>query len=320
MSPDHDLVRPLDALFRAWRRATPLAEQCIETLRSSAHGDLPRWLRTLGELPAATPSRASFDATVVIGRRCDLTQTQVRRLATTLRALKPWRKGPFELFGVRIDAEWRSDRKWARIAPHIDLSGARVLDVGCGNGYYGWRMLAAGARSVIGLDPSLLFVVQHAAVAHYLGLGGSRNLVLPLRLEDVSPAMSFDVVFSMGVIYHRRDPAQHLRDLARHADRDATLVLESLIVDGATLVPKGRYARMRNVYVVPNVETLRSWLADAGFANAVVVDTAVTTSDEQRTTDWMPFHSLADALHDADLSRTVEGYPAPTRAVIIARP
>ena len=124
MSPDHDLVRPLDALFRAWRRATPLAEQCIETVRDSAHGDLPRWLRALGELPAATPSCASFDATVVIGRRCDLTPTQVRRLAATLHALKPWRKGPFELFGVRIDAEWRSDHKWARIAPHIDLSGA----------------------------------------------------------------------------------------------------------------------------------------------------------------------------------------------------
>ncbi|WP_272994295.1 DUF1698 domain-containing protein, partial [Spongiibacter tropicus] len=39
----------------------------------------------------------------------------------------------------------------------------------------------------------------------------------------------------------------------------------------------------------------------------------------QRSTDWMQFHSLADFLHPDDPSLTIEGYPAPKRAVLIAQ-
>ena len=247
-------------------------------------------------------------------------EAERRQLESALHGLEPWRKGPFNLFGVAIDAEWRSDMKWARIAPHIDLSGCRVLDAGCGNGYYGWRMLAAGAKSVTGVDPSPLFALQHAAVAYYLDhCGHARNLVLPLRLEDLEVARPFDAIFSMGVIYHRRDPEAHLRDLLRHAGANTLLVLESLIVEGATLRPEHRYAGMRNVHVVPNIATLLGWLEEARLSNATVLDIAATTTCEQRATAWMPFQSLAHALQQTNPNRTVEGHPAPKRAVILAR-
>ena len=205
----------------------------------------------------------SFGDCVSVGHACDLDAAGRARLTDALNGLKPWRKGPFRLFGVRIDAEWRSDLKWARIAPHLDLAGAHVLDVGCGNGYYGWRMLDAGAASVTGIDPSLLFVLQHAAVSYYTD--DRRNLVLPLTLEDVEPGLAFDVVFSMGVVYHRRDPAAHVRALARHAHRDALVVLESLVVDGDPIERPGRYARMRNVHVIPDVATLSRLARSGGF-------------------------------------------------------
>ncbi len=240
-------------------------------------------------------------------------------LETALRELMPWRKGPFHLFGIDIDSEWRSDRKWSRVVPHVDLDGRRVLDVGSGNGYYGWRMLEAGAASVVGIDPSLLFVLQHAAISYYVDRGGHRNTVLPVGLEGLPAAMPFDAVFSMGVVYHRRDPAGHIRALAGRANEDATLVVESLVVDGASLRPRSRYARMRNVSLVPDLATLHSWLAAAGFGDTDLVDVSPTTSAEQRTTAWMPYESLAAALDPEDPSRTVEGYPAPKRAVIIAR-
>ncbi|MCY4059977.1 MAG: DUF1698 domain-containing protein, partial [Gammaproteobacteria bacterium] len=123
----------------------------------------------------------------------------------------------------------------------------------------------------------------------------------------------------MGVVYHRRDPAHHIKGLAGHAHDESTLVVESLIVDGAPLRPRSRYARMRNVWLVPDLATLHSWLAEAGFADTDVVDVSPTTTAEQRTTAWMPHESLADALDPEEPSRTVEGYPAPKRAVIIAR-
>ena len=311
---------PVAALFEAWGSASPPAAASIRRLRTSNHGDLPRWLGCLAALPAATPSTVQMGEAITVGDPRDLTALDRQRLATALRGLLPWRKGPFALFGLDIDAEWRADRKWGRIAPHLELGGKRVLDVGCGNGYYGWRMRAAGAESVTGVDPSLLAVLQHAAMAYYAGAAGfAGNLVLPLRLQDLPPTTPFDVVASLGVVYHRRDGAEHVRALARHAHRASVLVLESLVVDGEPLRPKDRYARMRNVHLIPNVELLRGWLAAAGFRRTEVVAVAATTTAEQRATPWMPFESLAQALAPDDPARTVEGYPAPRRAAIVAR-
>ena len=308
----------LESLFAAWREASPAARGCIDVLRSARHGDLPRWTAALAQLPRLRPSRVSFGATVSasLGNDHALEPGHRRDLEQALRCLMPWRKGPFDLFGVFVDAEWRSHLKWARIAPHLELSGRRVLDAGCGNGYYGWRMLDAGAESVTGVDPSLLYTLQNAAIGAYLGQ--RRNLVLPLRLEDLAVRQPFDIVLSMGVVYHHRDPAAHVYALARHTHAQSTVVLESLVVDGAPLRPK-RYAAMRNVHVVPNAALLRRWLADAGFRCAELVDVSATTPAEQRATAWMPYHSLADALDPADPERTVEDYPAPKRAVMIAR-
>ena len=40
--------------------------------------------------------------------------------------------------------------------------------------------------------------------------------------------------------------------------------------------------------------------------------------DEQRSTEWMRFDSLASALDPNDSGRTVEGWPAPERALLLA--
>ena len=317
----------LATAFAHWQAHSPTAAACISRVAAGGHGDLPRWLRALDALPEAAPGVASFGPTVTVGTAVELPPRRRQALREALLALRPWRKGPFEIFGVLVDAEWRSDQKWARVAPHLDLGGRRVLDVGCGNGYYGWRMLAAGAASVTGIDPSPLFALQHAAVAHYATNTGRQrtahaHVVLPLRLEELQPEAPFDAVFSMGVVYHRRAPAEHIRALARHAHGDTVLVLESLVVDGPVIRPASagkRYARMRNVHVVPNVAALVGWVEDAGFPRAEVADITTTTTDEQRATEWMPHQSLRDALDPENPAYTVEGYPAPRRAVIIAR-
>lgn len=309
-------IDTVESLFSGWRGAS--ADWAIDIVERGTHGDLPRWLAALERLPDIRATKVSL-GDVVSARATGLAGERRQRLEAALRELIPWRKGPFHLFGIEIDSEWRSDLKWSRVAPHVDLDGCRVLDVGSGNGYYGWRMAEAGAASVVGIDPSLLYVMQHAAISYYVERGLGRNTVLPVGLEGLPAAEPFDVVFSMGVVYHRRDPADHIRGLAGHAHDDATLVVESLIVEGAPLRPRSRYARMRNVWLVPDLRTLHSWLAQAGFADTDVVDVSPTTTAEQRTTAWMPYESLAAALDHDDPSRTVEGYPAPKRAVIIAR-
>ncbi|WJW76548.1 tRNA 5-methoxyuridine(34)/uridine 5-oxyacetic acid(34) synthase CmoB [Thiohalobacter sp. IOR34] len=299
-----------------------LPDQVEARLHPARHGDLTRWAKALASLPEAVPSTVELDRPRPrIGRAADLDGKQRARLEGALRELHPWRKGPFELFGLHIDSEWRSDWKWARLEPHIaPLAGRRVLDVGSGNGYYGWRMIARGAALVVGIDPTLLHLMQYQAVRRYAGHQGL--FVLPLALEDLPEKLpAWDSLFSMGVLYHRRSPFDHLLRLREALRPGGELVLETLVIDGGrgeVLVPDGRYARMRNVWFIPSVPELEAWLARCGFRHIRCVDVSPTTPDEQRSTDWMRFESLDRCLDPEDPSLTVEGHPAPRRAILLA--
>jgi tRNA (mo5U34)-methyltransferase len=241
-----------------------------------------------------------------------------------LKELMPWRKGPMTLGPTHINTEWRSDWKWARVAPHLALQDKRVLDVGGGNGYYAWRMLEAGAEEVTVIDPTRQFFYQHLALTRALracckALSAPPPTHLPLTLEAFElSAPLFDVVLSMGVLYHRREPLEHLRALKAHLREGGQLVLETLVHAGEGLLEiKGRYANMRNMWALPSVALLTQWLAEAGMPDACCVDLTPTSTEEQRRTEWMTFYSLAEALNPQDPSRTIEGHPAPLRATLV---
>jgi tRNA (mo5U34)-methyltransferase len=290
-----------DAGLAAWQ--DDIVAIAGKRLADGAHGDLPRWRAALAALAASGEGDVA----------------QRRELLLTL---APWRKGPFDVGGVRIDSEWRSDLKWARIAPAIEsLAGRRVLDVGCGNGYYALEMASAGARRVIGLEPMPLYVIQFLAVNAFAR--APRVDVLPLRLDELPDGtQAFDTAFSMGVLYHQRSPLDHLAQLRQALRPGGQLVLETLFLPGdeaAARTPPGRYARMRNVWLLPTLAELSTWLRRSGFGDVQIADESVTTAEEQRSTEWMPFESLAEALDPADSSLTLEGWSAPRRVVVLAR-
>lgn len=299
-----------------------LASQIDAGLCTLRHGDLPAWYAALNNLPDAVPSLRQCDNQVTLGKAEDLSDVQRQQLLAALQALIPWRKGPYNLFGVQIDTEWRSDWKWQRLEPHItSLQGRRVLDVGCGNGYHVWRMYGAGAKQVIGIDPSPRFVVQFYMLKKYWPQAPVD--VLPLTLEAMPEKLEgFDSCFSMGVLYHRRSPMDHLRELRDTLRPGGELILETLIIEGRegeVLVPPGRYASMSNVWFIPSAPSLIGWLQKTGFTQVRCVDVNQTSSDEQRATPWMNFHSLEQFLDPQDSSKTIEGHPAPRRAIFIAQ-
>jgi len=291
----------------------------LDAKMEKGHGDLERWQGALNSLPELRPSRVELKDDFILDADCDdATRAQTR---AALLGLSPWRKGPFDVFGVHVDTEWRSDWKWSRVSPHLDLKGKRVLDVGCGNGYYQWRMLGAGADSVIGVDPNWLFFCQFQAMQRYLPDLPAWHL--PFTLEDLPARLEgFDTVFSMGVLYHRKSPIDHLLALKDCLVKGGELVLETMVVEGdihQVLVPEDRYSQMRNVWFLPSVPALELWLRRAGFVDVRCVDVSTTTVEEQRGTEWMRYQSLSDFLDPHDHSKTVEGLPAPRRAVIVGR-
>jgi len=304
----------------AWVDLIP--QQLERAFDLKANGNAANWLALLEQIAVAKASVRELNSSQVkIGVATDLDEATLALLLEQLKAFHPWRKGPYDLFGIHIDTEWRSDWKWDRLEKHISpLKNRMVLDVGCGNGYHCWRMLGAGAKMVVGVDPMLLNVLQFQVIRKLYG--EAPVYVIPIGLEHIpAETKAFDTVFSMGVLYHRRSPIDHLLELKDCLLPGGELVLETLVIEGKEgemLMPEGRYAKMRNVWFLPSCETLIGWMKRCGFVNCRLVDVSTTSVEEQRTTDWMQFHSLKEFLDPDDLALTCEGLPAPKRAIIVA--
>ena len=278
--------------------------------------------RALERLPDVKPSSTDADqARIRIGTAEDMDDRQLASLYQSLRDLKPWRKGPFDIFGIQIDSEWDSSIKWNRLAGHLgSLAGKRILDIGSSCGYYLFRLAVKQPALILGIEPYLNFYFQFLALSRYLAF--PRVHCLPLKLEEM-PAMQrcFDTVMCMGILYHRRSPLDTLLQIHGRMVPGGQLVLETLVLEGddeMALFPEKRYAKMNNIYFIPTVACLTHWLTRSGFDDIQCVDVSRTTAQEQHKTDWIDTESLADFLDPEDPQKTVEGYPAPVRAMLIA--
>lgn len=256
-----------------------------------------------------------------IGQKEEISHETYNKLYNQLYLFSPWRKGPFDIFGIKIDTEWVSYLKWNRLKDHIaPLSGKRILDIGSSNGYYMFKMASSHPEMVLGIEPYLTFYIQYLVLKQFIH---SPNIYcLPVKLEELPKFKKyFDTIFCMGILYHRRSPIDTLKQIHNNMRTEGELVLETLIIDGddnISLFPEDRYAKMRNVFFIPTIQCLSSWLRRAGFSNIRCIDITPTAIEEQRKTDWIDTESLEDFLDRDHPDKTVEGYPAPVRAIVLA--
>ena len=278
---------------------------------------IENWKKIISNLPQINLTKVDLEDEITVQGAWD--NKDKKRAEEGLLHLVPWRKGPFTIQDIFIDAEWQSNIKWERIlALDIELKGKNILDVGSGNGYYGFRMLGKGAELVICLEPNISHLTQFLALNHFID--SRRIRMIPQRIEEISFLdKCFDLVFSMGVLYHQRNPENHLSLLASHLKEDGKIILETLIAPdeyGQALIPESSYANMPNVRFIHTREGLENLISKAGLKMLDMGSSIKTTPEEQRSTKWMPFSSLVDGLSQ-DLDRTVEGLPSPDRVVLV---
>ena len=269
------------------------------------------------------PSQTSFNKIVQIGQEGDLNEAQKKLLNELLLSLKPWRKGPFDFFGKLVDAEWQSHIKYSIIEPYLQIENKTVLDVGCNNGYYLFRMLEKNPRKLIGLDPSALFKMQFLLANHWAKSNIEFELLGVENIEDFVShrKLTVDMVVFLGVLYHRIDPIGCLKQINRSLKKGGEVLLDCFMIDGeeeVSLTPKSTYSQINNIYFIPTVNALKNWLGRANFDDIRVIGTHTTGKDEQRKTKWIDTYSLEDFI-DEDTGLTVEGYPRPKRCYIIAK-
>jgi len=310
-----------DLTTAEWQKE--LTEQLETIFAHPSHGHFNKWLAAVDSLPKAISTNFDFTKGVAqVGHPDDLDSEHLTDTINALKTLSPWRKGPFNYCGIAIDSEWQCQQKWGRFEKHLGkMRGKRVLDVGCGNGYYMLRMLGAGAEQVIGVDPGLLFLAQFQAIIQTLKCRPNAHL-LPLPFEQLPAGLdNFDHVLSFGVLYHRRQPEEHLSQLHDRLQAGGTLYLETLILETeehCELVPEDRYAGMRNVWSIASPGFIKHQLQSVGFEDVECLDQTTTNLNEQRASAWMTNYSLENFLNPTDHSKTIEGHPAPVRGLFRA--
>ncbi|MFO7760443.1 MAG: tRNA 5-methoxyuridine(34)/uridine 5-oxyacetic acid(34) synthase CmoB [Thermodesulfobacteriota bacterium] len=258
---------------------------------------------------------------VVVGDINEISPEDHQLLYQVLRKLMPWRKGPYQIFGIDIDAEWQSNRKWDRILPLLpDLKNKIVADIGCSNGYYMFRMSHYRPRTVIGFEPYLHHYFTFRILNSLAALKTLQAELLGVEHLDLYKN-SFDVIFLMGVIYHRVSPLESLQEVYKSLKPEGILILESQAIPGedpVALFPAKRYAKVPGTYFVPTAACLQNWLTRAGFSVVKTFCCHPMSKEEQRTTEWMTFESFQDFMDKNNPGLTVEGYPAPWRVFLKA--
>lgn len=300
-------------------------EIIIEKAVNKPDGNLPKWMQALSELPDIETEDGIFirdNAWVTAKPINEVTSQLLTELKSDLMKLCPWRKGPFDLCGVEIDAEWRADIKWNYLVKGIsDLKDKVVLDLGCSNGYYMFRIAEQNPAMVLGIDPSRICWMQFEALQKYLKY--PNLFYLPIGFEDMPEECGiFDSIFAMGILYHRKDPFDFLRTLKYMLKPGGELVLETITVEGderTVLVPEDRYAGMKNVWFFPSDKALVVWLKKAGFKDIKLINKYATTVEEQRQTQWITTETLKNWLDPNDSTKTIEGLPAPIRTIITCK-
>ena len=249
-----------------------------------------------------------------------LTREDEEYIYDTAKLISPWRKGPFRVSETFIDSEWKSYLKYNLLRPHFDLKDKIVGDIGCNNGYYLFKMMDDKPRRLVGFDPSAITYCQFNFLEHFIQSGITYELLGVEHVEFYEH--KFDILFCLGVLYHRADPIGMLKSLFKGLNKGGELILDTFMIDGdedVCLTPRDRYSKMRNIYFIPTVSALKNWCYRAGFYEVEVLDIVKTESSEQRRTEWINTQSLDDFLDKNDQNKTVEGYPAPKRVYIKAK-
>lgn len=272
----------------------------------------------LNALPEFKTKFTNFESdTVQIGDESELDEEGKAALNRMLHDLKPWRKGPWNYFGTEVDTEWRSYMKWNRVIEAVkpDFRGKRVLDIGCNNLYYMYKMLADDPELIVGFDPIPRYYFNHLFNQRFI-----QDPRVQFELFGVDQAGMFkdffDYTIFMGILYHRRDPLGALKNVFDSLKKGGTLIMECSGIGGddpVALLPEGRYCKAPGYWFLPTWKTIENMLHRTGFTEIETFYKEPLTMDEQRKTPWIDTNSLEDFLDPDDLTKTVEGYPAPVR-------
>jgi SAM-dependent methyltransferase len=162
----------------------------------------------------------------------------------------------YQSFDDRPGASKSADKLAALRMPK-DLTGKRVLDLGCNQGYFSLEAKRRGAAEVIGIDANRAHIplAKERAQAEGLEVDFRHGNML-----DLAEGM-FDLVLSLSAIYYLDSPAELLRRVREKLTPDGLLILELGVDRSRGEMTAVRALRSRDERCFPTERLLREvWL------------------------------------------------------------
>ncbi len=288
----------------------------LERLKWQEWKNIKTLRENLKNLPNISNIRYNLEDCIKIDK-ADIDLETIKNIKDLAWQLRPWRKGPFDIFGTFINSEWKSYMKYNLLEPYFNLKDKCVADIGCNNGYYLFRMLEQKPKKLVGFDPSIHYKTQFDFINHFIKAPIDFEL---LGIEHLPfYENKFDIIFCLGVLYHRTDPIGALKALKNGLNKDGFVILDTFMIDGdepIALTPQDRYSKIPNIYFIPTIKALENWCKRAKFSGFEVLEVKKTDTNEQRKTKWIEGESLENFLDKNDANLTIEGYPAPKRVYV----
>src|SRR5215208_5209864 len=164
---------------------------------------------------------------------------------------------------------------WRVIAKDLpDLTGLRVLDIGCNAGYMSFAAKRLGAAYVLGVDANLgastSFIEQAEFCREALGLDVEFR---EQSFFDLAHGQPFDVVLFCGVLYHLEDFATALEKVIELTTERGLIVLETAS-EPVTLTRPGErdYHGDTSTFFVPSMSVLLELLRERALRFEVARD------------------------------------------------
>ena len=215
-----------------------------------------------------------------------ISDSEVRRRIEELGAEQPWHHN-IELRPGLWTAPHRKETlatnlgKWARLQPiidQLDLRSAKVLDVGCSDGFYALQLARAGAANVVAIEINELRLHKCRFVQEVTGAG---NITFTqIGVDDVGEDVTerFRVTLCLGFLHRFPDPYRLLTKLAKLSE---VVLLEWKVtpddnVDQPTMRLATAHRRGIDDYNIsyfhPTVSCVREILGHGGLQNHYRID------------------------------------------------
>ena len=240
----------------------------------------------------------------------ELAQAKINKI---IEQLTPWRLGDYLIFNNLIKSEWNCDFRWKLIDKYIPfLNNKKVADIGANNGYFSFRLLEFNPSQLLCFEPNDLYNLQLYFIASLLKNNSIK--IIKNGVENlINYDSSFDFILFMGVLYHRENPIETLKNIYFALKANGVAIVESICIEGDSdlvLFPYKSYAKMKNIWYIPSESVLKYWCEIAGFRYIQKIFNYYVTEDHQKKSEHSPNESLSDFLSEDGL-KTVEGYPPP---------